>query len=57
MPLYIDNQSFNPCFNGYYTYTGLVYSSPFLTNICFNPCFNGYYTYTHNIHKQILHAS
>ena len=39
-------RSFNPCFNGYYTYTvfmplqsnGLVES--------FNPCFNGYYTYT-----------
>ena len=37
--------SFNPCFNGYYTYT-LFLSSSNWSNNRFNPCFNGYYTYT-----------
>ena len=43
---------FNPCFNGYYTYTICLYSLKFFLGIRFNPCFNGYYTYT----KKFLNA-
>ena len=37
---------FNPCFNGYYTYTGSMCFYRFSIICSFNPCFNGYYTYT-----------
>ena len=42
----IYNSSFNPCFNGYYTFTrkGIVLGYRVLDG--FNPCFNGYYTFT-----------
>ena len=37
---------FNPCFNGYYTYTNVELGIQLVSYLCFNPCFNGYYTYT-----------
>ena len=39
-------QSFNPCFNGYYTSTYDSASRRREVFQCFNPCFNGYYTST-----------
>ena len=38
--------SFNPCFNGYYTFTEKSTTNPSSPLTCFNPCFNGYYTFT-----------
>ena len=40
------NQSFNPCFNGYYTFTSLLGLNYIIVMWSFNPCFNGYYTFT-----------
>ena len=38
---------FNPCFNGYYTFTKYPIRYDADGTQSFNPCFNGYYTFTH----------
>ena len=47
----IDNLAtcFNPCFNGYYTFTSKTASKWGIKIRSFNPCFNGYYTFTKKI--------
>ena len=42
----MDLKCFNPCFNGYYTFTKYLQVKNFLEVLSFNPCFNGYYTFT-----------
>ena len=39
-------KSFNPCFNGYYTFTVTGKQELKYVKNSFNPCFNGYYTFT-----------
>ena len=48
------NLSFNPCFNGYYTSTGLWIGDSRIHDCSFNPCFNGYYTSTGYTHSETV---
>ena len=45
----IPKLSFNPCFNGSYSYTFLLGIFSLSSFMCFNPCFNGSYSYTSKV--------
>ena len=40
------DNSFNPCFNGSYSYTYILVKIISIRIYSFNPCFNGSYSYT-----------
>ena len=42
----IDKWSFNPCFYGSYSFTGLFSYCQLREIVCFNPCFYGSYSFT-----------